>query len=216
MVFTWYHSNTILLLDPHTPSVGLDLLIVHLPTTHRTESYDPSTIRKKTMSNSSSSHSKNGSTNDTSTKLTSSASSIPQTSDIISNLIEEANRLKLEGNSYFTTQNYEAAQVSYSRALKVIQSLSNFVQTRNENANTADTTGGKSGYQGHFHRIISMRVTLCSNQSHALNNLGKYEEADTLCTEILSILENHILNLETIEDSLTWSQNKRKVFFILF
>lgn len=117
------------------------------------------------------------------------------TNAILSNLIEEAKNLKLEGNTYFTTQNYEAAQITYARGLKVIQSLESFLQNNQQN---------QQQHQEHgifFIEIMTIKIALVSNQAFVLNKLNNSHEADILCTRSLLEIENIIRGVENDNDN---------------
>lgn len=124
--------------------------------------------------------------NDTTKQNTNSADKKASQSIIISNLINEAKRLKSEGNSYFTTQNYEAAEVAYSHGLKVIQSLSSYINRKHHPNNSDNGSSTINDNDVVFNLdIISLQVAFWSNQAFVLNNIGKYEEAERICTMAL-------------------------------
>ncbi len=111
------------------------------------------------------------------------------TNAILSNLIQEAKNLKLEGNTYFTSQNYEAAQVTYARGLKVIQSLETFLQKFNQQQQQQE-------HENFLIEIMTIKTALISNQSFVLNKLSNAHEADILCSKSLLEIENIIRDVE--------------------
>lgn len=151
----------------------------------------------------------------------------PTSLTIISNLIQEAKNLKSEGNSYFTTQNYAAAEVTYTRGLKVIQSVSAYVR---KNAISSSTDGRMDVAISHddnrasakddfMVEITIIKMNLSSNQAYVLNKLGKYEAADELCTLALMEIQreqdsDQTMMLVRIEDVLLNAKSKRELHIL--
>lgn len=126
-------------------------------------------------------------------------------STVASNLIEEAKNLKIEGNHYFTSKNYDAAEIAYSRGFKVIQSLSAYLQMIN--AHNGDKINVNQKQQ--LCEVMSIKIALMSNQVLVLNRLGRYDDSVTICTQALNEIHTEL----TIHENEKPSSNNRDEFW---
>ncbi len=121
-----------------------------------------------------------------------------KTFTVLFNLIEEAKKLKLEGNTYFTAQNYEAAEATYSRGLKVVCSLLKHFEKRYPRTFQEGSGGDDEGKRDDIvareflHDVVKTKVALFSNQAFVLNKLGRYNDTDKFCSDALMEMKEEI------------------------
>jgi len=117
----------------------------------------------------------------------------PSKSAIVQNLLEESKRLKIEGNSFFVSQNYDGAEVAYKQALKIVQNL--YKNNRHDKKECRSSKEGEAVASSILlNEIVSLKVALYSNEALVLHKLNRNEEAEELCSSVL--IENSYVNLK--------------------
>jgi len=99
---------------------------------------------------------------------------------ILSNLMNEAKRMKAEGNTYYTSNNYQASESAYSQGLKVVCNLAEHCKKLKDSNELSESF---------LNDVTTLKITLSSNQALVLLKLGRNEEAEKVCDDPLKSIQ---------------------------